>query len=483
MKKIIVNIKIGWIAIILLLLSSCKKGFLKEEVYTQYDPATFLQTAQGINSVLVAAYNNMFVTGFSRDRMHILNEFEGDIMWEWGGSLEAIVVPFQTFTWDPQISFFMSSWQQYYQSIRDANSLLDNIDNVTALSADKITGYKAEARFIRAADYYYLWELFGTVPLITTAAVLNLEPLRATDAEFNTFIASELQAAANDLPLTQSLWGKATKGAALALLGEYYMNSHQWQKAADFYKQVMDLNLYHLYTADIKNMFAVQNEVNSEVVFTSPALVPNNGNGYMASALPPNYPGGWFQYGAQFCIHNEWVKTYDPNDKRLGWFVFSYTSTDGKFHDLTNPNDLGRAVRCFKYVPDPNAVAASHGNDIPTIRYAQVLLHRSEALNQVNGPNQESIDLLNQVRTRAGVPVYSVSDFSSKVALDNALLNEQGWEFVVEGHRRMDLVRHGKFISSAIARGLTNAKDYMTIYPIPQSEINTNPKLVQNPGY
>lgn len=483
MKRIIVNIKIVWIAIIFLLLSSCE-DFLKEEVYTQYDPATFLQTEEGINSVLVASYCNMNIAA-GITCMYVLNEFPGDIMWEWGGSYEAFCVLFMNFIWDSQSDKFIEPWQNYYQSIRNANSLLDNIDKVTALPADKVLQFKAEARFIRAADYYYLWELFGPVPLITTTAELNLEPLRATDEELYTFIADELQAAANDLPITQSLWGKATKGAALALLGKFYLNTLQWQKAADVNKQVMDLNKYKLFSGDIKNMFAVQNEVNDEVVLTSPALTTLHGKENITFTFPPNYPiqSNWINYGAQFCINNDWVKTYHPSDKRLGWFLFTYTEPNGKVHDLLDPSDAGKAVRCFKYVPDPDAISSLHGNDIPLIRYAEVLLNRAEALNELNGPNQETVDLLNQIRARAGVPEYSVADFSSKDALRDALLNERGWEFVAEGLRRMDLIRHGKLISRAIARGASNAKDYMIRYPIPLSEIKTNPKLVQNTGY
>lgn len=206
----------------------------------------------------------MHVTASMRDRMYTLNEFPGDIMWTWGGSFENTAVLFTNFNWDSQSGMFTTPWQQYYQSIRNANSLLDNIDQVTTLSADNIKQFKAEARFIRAADYYYLREIFGPVPLITTAAELNLEPLRATDEEFNAFTAEELQAAANDLPVTQDLWGKATKGAALALLGKFYLNTHQWQKAADVNKQVMDLNIYLLFSGDLKNMFSVQNEMNDE---------------------------------------------------------------------------------------------------------------------------------------------------------------------------------------------------------------------------
>lgn len=483
MKSIVKNNKI-WIIILLIISSSCV-DFLKEEIYTQYDPVSFLQSEEGINSVLVAAYSNMHVTANMRDRMYTLNEFPGDIMWTWGGSFENTAVLFMNFTWDPQVGQFIAPWQQYYQSIRNANSLLDNIDEVTVLSEEKVRQFKAEARFIRAADYYYLWEYFGPVPLILTAKELNLEPGRPSEQEFNSFIAEELQAAANDLPVSQSLWGKATKGAALALLGKFYLNTHQWQNAADANRQVMDLNAYRLFSGDLKNMFSVQNERNEEVVMTSPAIPTLHGNNFMAHAFPPKYPiqSNWINFGAQFCVLNSWVQTYHPDDKRLGWFLFEYTEPNGTFHNLLNPADPGRAVRCFKYVPDPAGVAANHGNDVPMIRYAEILLNLSEALNELNGPNQESVDLLNEIRRRAEVPEYSLSDFSSKEMMRDYLLEERGWEFVAEGMRRVDLIRHGKLISNAVARGATNAKEHMNLFPIPLNEIEANPALTQNPGY
>ena len=484
MKKINRYIKISGVVLILLFSFSCKK-FLKEEVFTQYDPSTFLQNEQGINAVLNASYNNMEVTSNMRERIYTLNEFPGDIMWEFGGGFANSAILYMSYTWDPQQGFLQVAWQQYYVSIRNANSLLDNINKVTAIPADRVNQFKAEARFIRAADYYFLWQLFGPVPLITSTDTLSLKPARATDSEFSTFIVTELQEAANGLPLTQALYGKATKGAALALLGEYYLNTHQWQQAADLNKQVMDLNLYKLYTGDIENQFAVQNEENNSVIFTSPSLTTQQGNNYMAYAFPPSYPiqSNWINFGAQFCVYNDWVKTYRPDDKRLRWFVFNYTDVNGKFHNLLDPTDPGKAARCFKYVPNPNAISEANGNDVPIIRYAEVLLNRSEALNELNGPNQESVDLLNQIRRRVEIPEYSLSDFSSKDVLRDSLLEERGWEFVAEGKRRMDLIRQGKLISSAQARGATNAKDYMTLYPIPQSEIDTNPNLKQNPGY
>ncbi len=485
MKSISIDFNKIWIIILIFFIIISCEDFLKEEVYTQYDPQSFLQTEEGINSVLVAAYSNMVVTNSMRDRMYTLNEFPGDIMWEWGGSFESTAILFMSYNWDSQSDMFSNQWRQYYQSIRNANSLLDNIDNVKTLSPEKVKQLKAEARFIRAADYYYLWELFGPVPLVTTATELNFEPFRATDEEFDSFITTELSAAAADLPVSQNLWGKATKGAALALLGKYYLNSRQWQKAAEANKQVIDLKKYRLFSGDIANMFAVENEENDEIILTSPALTTLHANNYMAHAFPPHYPiqSNWINYGAQFCLYNDWVQTYHPNDKRLGWMLFEYTDVNGVHHNCLDPNDISRGVRCFKYVPDPDGVSQNHGNDVPMIRYAEVLLNRAEALNELNGPNQESINLLNRVRERAGVPLYHFSDFISKEELRNALLDERGWEFVAEGLRRMDLIRHGKLISRALARGASNAKDYMVKYPIPLIEIEANPNLEQNPGY
>jgi len=121
------------------------------------------------------------------------------------------------------------------------------------------------------------------------------------------------------------------------------------------------------------------------------------------------------------------------------------------------------------------------GNDFP-VRYADILLSHAEALNEINGPTQEALDLINAVRTKAGVPLLNLSDFGSKESLRDHILRERGWEFFSEELRRQDLVRHGKFIEFGKNRGKI-AFDYQVLYPIPQSEIDRNPNLEQNDGY
>ena len=120
----------------------------------------------------------------------------------------------------------------------------------------------------------------------------------------------------------------------------------------------------------------------------------------------------------------------------------------GELINLLPPNDN---VRPFKYWPGDDFAGPGYGNDIPDVRYADVLLTRAEALNELRGPNQESIDLINRVRNRAGLEKLELSQFSSKEALREHILNELGWEFWWEGKRREDLIRHGKFIEQAQA--------------------------------
>ncbi|SHJ81106.1 SusD family protein [Tangfeifania diversioriginum] len=117
------------------------------------------------------------------------------------------------------------------------------------------------------------------------------------------------------------------------------------------------------------------------------------------------------------------------------------------------------------------------------IRYADILLSRAEALNQLNGPNSESIDLINQIRNRAGLEDIQLADFDTREALVEQILKERRWEFWYEGKRRRDLIRNGKFIEYAHNRGISNATENHLWFPIPQSAVDANSLLEQNKGY
>ena len=94
-------------------------------------------------------------------------------------------------------------------------------------------------------------------------------------------------------------------------------------------------------------------------------------------------------------------------------------------------------------------MALRHGNDWPEIRYADILLSKAEAMNELNGPSQEALDLWNMIRERAQVPLYTLNDVPSKEVFREKILEERSWEFAFEGKRRQDEIRHGVMISTS----------------------------------
>jgi hypothetical protein len=163
--------------------------------------------------------------------------------------------------------------------------------------------------------------------------------------------------------------------------------------------------------------------------------------------------------------------------ERLDAFLFEFVNTNGETVQLGEDN-----VRSFKFPEYPNQGISRSADDFPFLRYADILLTRAEALNEINGPNDESVELLNMVRDAAGVSTFTVGDFASKADFRDFLLDERGREFHTEALRRQDLIRHGKFIDMAQDRGKP-AQDFHVRYPIPQTEVERNANLDQNDGY
>ena len=472
-------------------LQGCKK-FLEEEVYSQLGTENFLATQEGIESTLAGAYATA-ANMLTNNSIYTLGpqEFSTDIMWQTGDNVESTIAQYINFTLTPSVDFLTINYDPPYQTIRNANILLENIDRV-AITDQQKEAYKAESRFLRAISYYKLYFFFGPVPLRkSTTDELNMP--RATDAEMKDFIESELLAVMPLLPAPgkEAAYGRAHSAAAQGFLCKYYLNTKQWQKAADMAKKIIDLNAYSLF-ATYKDLFKVENERNKESIWIRPAKASadrRTANGWMNVSFPANFArepisgllflSTWVNFPNEFRLLDPFVNSFEAGDARKDLILTSYIDNTGKTISLLNDNN----TRSFKYWPDPQASGASHGNDIPEIRYADILLSRSEALNELGGPTQEAVDLINLVRARAKLNRKLLTDFPNKESLRDQILKERGWEFYSEGHRRIDLIRMDKYIPSALARGKTNARPFHVLFPIPQVAINANLKLVQNTGY
>lgn len=381
-----------------------------------------------------------------------------------------------------------------------ANKVIDNLEKMESLSADDKKLLVAEARCLRAWYYAIIYDIYGPSVLELSAEPnIDEKKSRATEDEFTKFIIDELTAAANDLPLQQAT-GRMTKGAALMRLMKTYMvmtrfvDKSYYNQVAETAKKIMDLGYYNLQDS-YERIWALDNEGNKEIIFAVSRIATRNGSNWLAHVLPAQYesPEGnplqkWNVYRLRWDVYD----TFDPSDKRLKTILSKIPVKDSQgtiiYQDvkvIDGNNSVGAVP--FKYGEDPNINGQATNYDEVIYRYADVLLARAEALNEIQGPNNESITLINQVRQRAGLAASNLSEFSSKETFAMRILQERQWELAFEGVRRDDLIRHGLYAKKAVERaatGISNPGDtHFDRMPIPQYILDRNTNITQNPGY
>ncbi|MBB4080738.1 hypothetical protein GGR28_003373 [Lewinella aquimaris] len=468
------------LAVCLFGFASCEEP-LNEEIFSELAPSTLFTSESGIEAVLNSAYAYSHRSGFQESwAPYYLQGMTSGEIYGRGGSIESLWTSLITFTWDANHDHILAMWTVYYNGIRDANLVLDNLDN-DAFSADFRQRTAAQVHFLRGWNYGELYNLFGPVPLYTSSTDDPLQP-RATESEMRAFIENELLQAIEGLPAEPLAYGKATRGAAMGVLTKFYLNTRQWQEAADMAKRVMDSGDYGL-VEDYADVFAVANEGNEEMVWALPksAVSPSTSQGINALLFPPDYPRPYPNNGvfaARTYLYDDFVNSFGDTDTRRELIVTEYTSTASGEVVVGLGNDQSFP---YKYEFDPNSVGFNAGNDLPMVRYADILISRAEALNELNGPSQEAIDLVNMVRQRAGADPLQLADYDQS-SLRDAILREREWEFWFESKQREDQRRHDRFIPQARARG-HNAEDFRVLFPLPQVEIDANGLLEQNPGY
>lgn len=476
---------------ITIVFSGCK-SWLDEDVFSQLDPNTLFTSSEGVERVLFDAYSNVQFNGNFGGNIEYHEEWTCDQFWETGGAVNAQAILMLGYAWDAsQPNHQGTLWNNCYYAVRNCNIVLENIDSAPLDDAVK-ERLIAEARFVRAIAYYKLVSRSGGVPL-RTKTTDDLFMARSSAEDIYSFIETELLATVNVLPknineVTNYQYGRATRGAALGFLTRLYLNTKQWQKCADTAKQVMDLGEYRLWD-DYTTLFSVDNELtNGEYIWVFTCSPLATGNELINGSFPINYKSkvdgsmpftdNMRNWARQDRLYDSFYNSFDPADDRRKTILTEYINNAGKVVNLMDEKDN---TRMFKYPPDPNANENAQGPDIPVIRYADILLSRAEALNELNGPTAEAVGLINEVRVRSNLQELDPANYTKETLRDH-ILQERGWEFYGENIRRQDLLRHGKFIEQAVKRGKP-AKEHHKLFPIPQHEIDANPLCEQNPGY
>lgn len=351
-------------------------------------------------------------------------------------------------------------WIDNYNVIFRANTVLANLKNVS--NATLKLQYEGEAKFARALSHFNLVRAFGDVPIVDKIINYNDQEYFSRDPQYEVykFIESDLLKAIDNLPSrTKIAVGRATKGAAQAILAKVYLTMKEYQKAKTQLDQIISSGDYILMTT-FRDVF--YSERNNEIIFGI-QFIPNDSKdsqkfSYQFTESGLNYPT------------DDLMNIIDPTDKRLPTLFF-WNITAGAEGDW----ETG------KY--QPATKSQSMGNDWIIIRYADVLLMHAEAILAGNASTTDpsALSSFNAVRTRAGLS--NVSNLTKDL-----LLTERRIELCFENQRLYDLIRFGVAETVMAAFSLKpepgfEFKSTALLLPIPRREINLYPELKQNPGY
>ena len=381
--------------------------------------------------------------------------------------------------------YVVGTWTAFYKAINSANNVIQKIPLYGNFSDVKEKQFIAEAKFVRAYSFLHLLLLYGDGALSGKMSGLGL-PLqltpfegyntgeiipRSTNGEVYAQIVKDLTESITDLPLKQAddlkTRSRATKGGALALLARVDLYMGKYAEAADAAKSVINLepSVYSL-TTNLRTLFppnpdGTAQTLTAEYVFALPVsqLIST-------STSTTNGISGSYYFKRSFWINTDFINEFDNGDLRVSQLMW-------KGDSIYNPDRLNDKTT-FKF-------NNNFGRDnVPLIRYAEVLLTRAEALARTVGINQESIDLLNRIHQRSvpAATLYTTSDFGSATDLINKILLERKHELAFEGLYRYDLLRTNQPLHSP------DIPDNKKVLPVPQIEIDiSNGIIVQNPGY
>lgn len=483
-----------YITVALVLVSSvaCKESFIQLDPIVNGSTSTFYKTASDLTLAVNAAYGTLQSNGMYNTEF-LYGDVTTDISFAPGSSCVGGACDFDRFqmraTGSAASTTINNRWNDAYRGISRCNTILEKIADVPADATLKAR-LTAEAKFLRAMYYFTLVRTFGDVPLVLKTLPTVEEGYtygREKSTEVYAQIVKDLTEASTALPATYTGndIGRATKGAALGMLGKVYLTQQKYAEAATALKTVIDANTYSL-LPNYADVFRVDNGNNAEIVFAVQYVRGGIGEGApFASQFAPEASAGFVL-----------AVSGNGNNQPTSDILTSFETGDLRRAVSVADNwTNGRGqVQNFPYTRkflDPAMTAANDAsNDWIVLRYADVLLMYSEALNET-GKTIDALTYLNQVRKRAGLAAKTgLTQADFRLAVEQ----ERKVELCFEGHRWWDLVRTGRaqkvlndyFVKSntKIGAEFVSVKDFMTVFPVPQPQIDANPsKITQNQGY
>lgn len=406
-----------------------------------------------------------------------------------------------TFTEISSVPALETAYKYFWQIIYRANLILDRIDDVEFSDSDRKSHIKGEAYALRGWAFYTLGWQFGGMPLIDTEIPIGSTLLtsRSTQEETIAFASEDLKKAAGLLPEkwdTQNI-GRVTKYAALAALGRLHMFTHNYKAAELAFRQVIESGLYDMEERYV-DCFVDSHDNGKERVWEVQFCGGQKGEGnkFITGLLPEGYNTEnrkdaimpFNGYSSAMMVAPGLVSSYEDGDIRKEVSTVTNIVVNNKLE-----KDFSYILKYIHYDYIPQS-KDDWANNLPIIRYTDVLMMYAEALNeQAYSANGEAMNILNRVRIRAGLQPKTAEELYDQDSFREALRAERRVEFAFEGYRWHDLLRwdnaiqvmliHFKYGDNA---GRYSMAEHNRLFPIPYSEIlryNNSEIMWQNPGY
>ena len=468
----------------------------------QQTTATWGNTAADLEEAVIAAYNHIRMEGTFARVGYTIDVCRGEEVWN---SSQVWYMPFDDLNEPITDEIGQWSWRDWYYTITVCNYVLSRCGEDDSSLNDQYKRIKGQVLFLRGLSYYTLVNYYQNPALITDySAYSTLDGLYAANKEegdadnFAQYdrvldqVESDFAQAMNLLPSRDAggEWakGRATSGAAAGYYARALMQRHKYSEALAVLKDIIgkrygNYKLMDNYGDNFREGAAFENNDESlfEVQFldygtqgTDDEWTPVNtsANATQGSAIESNYGpgdfGGWADLSASPWLYNLFKSertTSGSLDPRLYWTIGTYESDWEGFeygnvcytvpmsadvYVVTNNNFGGLPIAKWTNMRtglyDKVVTGLHDGINLRMMRYADVLLRAAECENEVNGPTQQAIDWINEVRTRAGLAGLSLANFNSKDKLFEQIANvERPKEFGCEYGRGLDLIRWGFF--------------------------------------
>ncbi|WP_207433906.1 RagB/SusD family nutrient uptake outer membrane protein [Sabulibacter ruber] len=469
--------------------------FLELEPISEATTENAYKTASDAEAALTGVYESFQAEYYIWDNL-VFSEILSDNYYAGGDNAEIFAVDNVAIT--PTNSRLWNNWSQIYNAIAKANVVLQKVPQITdpQLSGTRKAQILGEAAFLRAYHYFQLVKMWGGVPLVLEP-VTSLDPSvtqkpRASEVEVYNQIVTDLAfALENRLPDSYGdnasvNKARATRGAANALLAKVWAQrpDRDYNRVLQYADAVINSPAGYELLANFNHLFDGAHYNNAESIMEVQFIGGNEANWGPQMLLPPSLSGDtWRKFMTP--SHNL-VEAYDSekdNIRKNTTILFENAPWSDEFWSVSTGGSIPFAYRW------KSASGWASTNRQYIFRLADIMLLKAEALNEL-GRLEDARTVLNTVRRRVSL---GPNTSTNQEEMRDAILKERRLELAQEGHRWDDLRRLGKAIETMenleeIDLRTNTPKEYNVaphelFLPIPQSEINRNPQLVQTPGY